>query len=287
MRGYLYILIFLIAFSIPIHSQELWSVPNEDGKKISPALFTDEMKQEGATIYENACVSCHGNPGMQNYAKLSPSPGDVGSDKFQNQSDGSLFYKIRKGRGVMPSFENNFSEEETWNLIAYLRQTNKNYVQATPVATGEKMALLNAKLGYDDNVQKLVVKVTADSLPEAGIKVAAYVKSSFGMYALKKESTNKLGIAYIEIDHDLPADSTGKMVFYAKISKGASTLKVTDTLLVAEPRIITSVIDGRHLWSTSENAPIWLKVIFWSSLITIWGTIIYIVFGLLRINKLK
>lgn len=268
-------------------AQANWTVLPEEAKIISPMLFNEDMKLEGMKTFEKSCASCHGTPEMGNFAKLLPSPGDPANVLFQSQTDGSLFYKIRKGRAVMPSFENLLSEEETWNIIAYIRSFNKNYIQIAPISTGEKVQQLLAKMSYDKNINTLVIKVLVDSLPEEGIKVNAFVKAKFGNYALPKATTNKLGIAYIPVDYDLPADSLGNLIFLAKINKKLSNIKITDTLQVGEPNIIPSIIEGRHLWSTSKNAPIWLKFVFWGTIIIIWGTILYIVIGILGLKKIK
>lgn len=281
-------ILFACTLGNPLLAQDQWIVPATDAQKLSPYIFNDEMKADGLRIYENSCNSCHGNPGTGNFAKLSPSPGDPAADKFQSQTDGSLFYKIRKGRGAMPSFENVLSEEETWGIIAYFREFNKNYVQKTAVDPNEKKVKLTATLLYDDNIYNLVVKAFADSVPEKDINVSAFVKSHFGMYALPKTLTNNLGIAYIPVDNDLPSDSAGNLVFFVKLSKGSNTTKITDTLKVnSEPTIRPAVTEGRHLWSTGKMAPIWLKITFWGTVLGLWATILFIVIGLLGIKKLK
>lgn len=269
-------------------AQEPWVAPASEDKKLSPFLFNEEMKAEGLRIYENSCASCHGIPGTNNFAKLSPSPGDPASANFQAQSDGSLYYKIRKGRGTMPAFEKVLGEEETWNVIAYIRDFNKNYVQKTDVNPNDKPVNLTAHLSYDDNIYNLVVRVLADSAREEGIKVSAFVKSNFGTYPLPKASTNKEGIAYIPVEVDLPTDAKGNLVFFVKISKGTSSLKVTDTLHVnPEPVIKPAITEGEHLWSPAGQAPLWLKITFWGTVIGIWTAIVFVVTGLLKIKKLK
>ena len=48
--------------------------------------------------------------------------GDFSSEEFQTQSDGTLFYKMTKGRGDMPSFEKKIVDpEDRWLIVNYLR----------------------------------------------------------------------------------------------------------------------------------------------------------------------
>lgn len=284
---HLYITLLLLLFHLAPKAQGEWVVTPEESKKLSPFVFNDEMKSEGQRIYDNSCTSCHGTPGMNDFAKLSPSPGDPAGTKFQSQTDGSLLHKIKKGRGPMPSFENALGEEEIWNVIAYIRDFNKAYVQTPPPSTGEKVPVLTASLSFDDNTHSLVVKALSDSTPKAGMRITPFVKGRFGNYPLAKTVTNNQGIAYVSTDMDLPADSLGRLVYYVKINDGLASFKITDTLTVAEPNITMSTIEGRHLWSAAGSEPIWLRLTFWTSIIGIWSAIILIVVGLFGLKKIK
>ena len=52
--------------------------------------------------------------------------------KFQDktvgsQTNGALFWKIREGRGEMPSFRVLLSEEQKWQLVEYIRDISKPF----------------------------------------------------------------------------------------------------------------------------------------------------------------
>lgn len=282
------ILFFLIAcFPAILFAQDEWIVPEPDQLKISPYIFEEEMVTGGEQIYENSCISCHGTPTANNPMVFIPSPGDPASDKFQNQPDGSMFYKISHGRGGMPSFANAFAEEEIWSLIAFFRSFNKNYKQPEFDYGDEVLADLGLSLSFDDNVDKLVVKVTSDGELKEGIQVSSWVVGLFGKYLLGKDTTNESGIAYFNVDPLMPGDENGNLTVMVRAQKGYSIKKTKEQIKMVNPTEKTSLIEGRHLWSTALKAPIWLIVVFNLIIVGIWSIIIYIFIGLLRLKKAK
>jgi len=273
--------------TLSAYSQEEWVVPAPEEKKISQFIFDTDLQVQGQNIYENYCISCHGNPGETDFVKMIPSPGDPASEQFQIQKDGSLFYKVRSGRGSMPGFEDILSEDEIWSIIAYMRSFDENYIQPEFKLEGVRIPKLSMQLDFDYNVDKLVVKVFDEEEPVLNSEVSAFIKGVFGNYNLGKQETNKLGIAYFDVDTKMPGDTLGNLEFIVKAKKSYGYAKVTEKLMVAEARPKTTILDGRHLWSTSKKAPIWLKVSFLLVVAGIWLTILFIIVGLRQIRKLK
>lgn len=88
---------------------------------------------EGKEVYTMFCVNCHGEKGEGNgpvasVAKMDPKPRNHADGKYMNERKAEDLFKIIKigGKGVdksvfMPAFGMILSEEEIWNLIAYLR----------------------------------------------------------------------------------------------------------------------------------------------------------------------
>lgn len=265
---------------------QVWNVPEQEAENVAIFNFDDDFASEGRMTYTNSCLSCHGAPNQGDFTLMSPPPGDVASERFQTQKDGELFYKIKNGRGSMPGFSEGLSDEEIWGVVAYMRSFNNKYVQPKPNLEGIEIPKISLKISFDQNIDKLVVKVFAeDGSPVIESGVSAYIKSMFGKLKLGSSKTNKFGIAYFHIDPSLPGDSIGKRTVLVKASKGYGTAKATQLMKVAKPTIAKSAIEGRHLWSTDKMAPIWLKFLFWSTILGIWSAIFYIVFGLLRIKK--
>lgn len=270
-------------------AQNAWEVPKAEKEKISHFTFDDDFINEGELIYENSCMSCHGNPTQTNFTIMVPSPGDVASESYQKQSDGELYYKILKGRGLMPQFEDVLSSEEIWNLVAYIRKFNDKYVQPIPDLGGIEIPKFIVRLAFDDNVDKLVVKVFSEEekKPVEKASVSTFIKGMFGNFLLGKETTNSYGIAYFDIDTRMPGDTVGNLNVIAKVSKGYGSTKIEQKISMVDPVVHRSAIEGRHLWSVAKKAPIWMIITFNLIGIGIWGAIIYILFGLRKIKKLR
>ncbi len=281
------ILLFACCSAIAM-AQEKWLVPEANNDMLSILIFDEDTQLEGKLIYTRSCRSCHGDPTKKDFTIMSPSPGDVASDLYQDQTDGSLFYKIQKGRGPMPSFENAFSEEEIWSLVSYIRSFNPEYQQKLPNLEGIEIPNLTLHISYDENIDKLVVKVTSDSLEVmADASVKAYIQGMFGKYPLGSEMTNELGIAYFHIDSKIPGDTEGYLDILVKTYKDYGTAKYAGKIQAGNPTIRKSAIEGRHLWSAAKKAPIWMIIIFNMMGIGIWGVIIYVIFGLRKFKKLS
>lgn len=287
MKRYRLIILFCLCFLAVanVNAQSDWQVTAKENEHLSPFLFDDDMVLEGRISYENSCTSCHGTPGQDDFTPMSPSPGDPASDQFQLQTDGALFYKIKLGRGTMPKFEDAFADDELWNLVAYIRSFNKEYKQELPNMEGVEIPEYSMKLSFDENIDKLVVKVFAKKEAQPEVGVTAYVMGTFGKFLLGKAQTNELGIAYIDVDPTMPGDEEGKLQVMVKANKGFGRAKMEEKMTMVAPTIRKSAIEGRHIWSTDKMAPVWLKVSFFITVFGVWIVLFFIVIGLRGINK--
>jgi mono/diheme cytochrome c family protein len=73
----------------------------------------------GRKLFTRSCAECHGPEGAGIEKKHSA---DLQLPEVQNQSDGTLFWKITNGnaRHGMPSFSK-LPELERWQLVLYIR----------------------------------------------------------------------------------------------------------------------------------------------------------------------
>ncbi|MBI2794527.1 MAG: cytochrome c [Ignavibacteria bacterium] len=105
-----------------------WVVPEAAKSVKNP---TDKTNQEnsdvGKSLYTKFCKSCHGKEGFGDGPKAKEldgkdNMGDFSSDEFQKQTDGTLFYKITKGKDDMPAFNKKIKDDEDrWLIVNYLR----------------------------------------------------------------------------------------------------------------------------------------------------------------------
>ena len=138
------LLFILFVFSIGQKAPaQTWVVPDDQKAVVAPFKFTSDMQKQGEQTYLKNCQSCHGILGKDNWAKLTPPPGDLSKEKAQAQTDGELFYRITTGKVPMPEFRNILSEDDRWSVIAYLRASNPKYVQPNPASKSVFMVALN------------------------------------------------------------------------------------------------------------------------------------------------
>ncbi|MEN9444316.1 MAG: Soluble cytochrome f, partial [Bacteroidota bacterium] len=278
----------LTQFLLGSLTAQVWEVPTNESTVISFQTFDDDMVAQGRATFSNSCISCHGTPTQADFTPMSPPPGDVASVSFESQTDGTLLYKIKHGRGGMPSFQGGLADDEIWNVIAYIRSFHKSYKQPIPDLGGAIVPELKLSLSFDLNIDKLLVRVTDDKDSAfADANVTAYIKTYFGKYAMGHAVSDANGFAYFEMDPNIPADSIGNINVIAKANKGYSLGKIDGSVKAGTILQRHSVIEGRHLWSTDKMAPIWLKILFWATIVGVWGTIAFILMGVIRLRNIK
>lgn len=107
------------------HGAKPWLVPTRAKKRRNPVAATAESVKAGALLYRDHCLVCHSATGDGNgpwVEKLATKPKDFTDRGVMNaMTDGEIFWKISKGRGEMPRFDNKLSERQRWQLVNYLR----------------------------------------------------------------------------------------------------------------------------------------------------------------------
>ncbi len=103
-------------------------------------------------------------------------------------------------------------------------------------------------------------------------------------------TTDSTGSVTVEVTKiNLPGDSKGNIILVAKVEdndiignlfveKSAPWGTVTKSSL--------GFFNQRTLWSTRFKTPVWLLFMAYSIILTVWGTLVYLVFQLIKIKKL-
>ena len=125
------ILIFSLAVVVPTsaHEKTGWIAPAEAGKIKSPIEATKASVEKGKEVYEKKCSSCHGTKGDGKgplSSGLNPKPTNFRGSHGEKMSDGEHFWKITNGRGAMPSYAKDLTEEERWHVINYINTFMKH-----------------------------------------------------------------------------------------------------------------------------------------------------------------
>ncbi|MBT8362489.1 MAG: c-type cytochrome [Desulfobacterales bacterium] len=104
-----------------------WMAPQKAAEIKNPFMMEDQSIQRGKDIYVQNCATCHGDD-MQGRtaaeAGLEMGPPDL-KKRISTHSDGDFFWKIQNGRGDMPGFRGDLPENETWDVINYIRDEAK------------------------------------------------------------------------------------------------------------------------------------------------------------------
>jgi mono/diheme cytochrome c family protein len=107
--------------------------PEEFVNKESPGMGSSDV-ENGKRLYDVNCASCHGEKGLgdgPSAAMLSPKPLPIATEAA-NLSDAYMFWRISKGglmqpfKSAMPAWNSILTEEEIWQVIAYIRKLSAN-----------------------------------------------------------------------------------------------------------------------------------------------------------------
>lgn len=108
-----------------------------------PALNNATMIREGAEHYSEMCVSCHLAPGMPDNELrpgMNPKPPTLAT--IPPESPAEQFWIIKHGLKMtaMPAWGRTHSDEEIWNMVAFLQQLPRISAQQYRVLTQEAHA---------------------------------------------------------------------------------------------------------------------------------------------------
>jgi mono/diheme cytochrome c family protein len=125
--GLIFVWAVIASISVPtIIIAHSWKAPKEASDRQNPAPKDQDSIERGKALYRKCCASCHGKNGQGDgplATKLKPKPADL-VHRAIHHSDGDFAWKITNGRGTMPAFKDQLSENEIWDLINYLMSLN-------------------------------------------------------------------------------------------------------------------------------------------------------------------
>ncbi len=100
-----------------------WNVPESAKNKKNPVA--KQGIEKGKKLFDKNCASCHlaDGTGMDAIVKDI----DFTSEAFQNQTDGTIFYKMSEGLegSAMRGYGDDFSEKNLWYIVNYTRTLKK------------------------------------------------------------------------------------------------------------------------------------------------------------------
>jgi mono/diheme cytochrome c family protein len=97
--------------------------PEDESKRKNPLPITNESVLKGQALFTELCASCHGvkASGISNTKTgLSVDTPNL-PNSLKMHTDGDFHWKILNGKDDMPSFKEELSENETWDIVNYIR----------------------------------------------------------------------------------------------------------------------------------------------------------------------
>lgn len=114
-------------FSVATDGTRLEPLPREEFEKITqnPKRPTAASLENGQRLFNTFCAACHGMDGKGNGPVIERGfyPMDLTSVGVKGRTDGYIYAYIRYGGKVMmPSYRENVSSEEAWDIVNYVRK---------------------------------------------------------------------------------------------------------------------------------------------------------------------
>ena len=100
-------------------------------KEVNPVAASEQNIEEGRQSFASYCMVCHGldgqNTGVPFAQTVSPPVPSLASAEVQAYSDGQLKWIIENGiyPSGMPPSKGDFSDEDMWRLVLYIRHLPK------------------------------------------------------------------------------------------------------------------------------------------------------------------
>ena len=283
-----YTIIVILMFSAQGFAQE-WLVPAEQKNVKNPLEYNLSNVQKGKDLYYKNCKSCHGDPGKNNALPLVPPPVDITSEKMQKNTEGELFFKITNGRGGMPQFKTNISEDDRWRIVNYIMNFNPNrepVLVAAPKVKAKIMASVNENEKKVEVFAEHEVNGTYIVLPDAPVTISA--KKYFGKIKIGEVITDSHGRAEFTIPESLIGDEQGNVNMVISLDENYIADMVTlDEARVGQNKQVQPLIKPGVLWSTNENIQIWLLLSYIGAVGAAWSAIAYVVFQLIKVKRLS
>ena len=82
---------------------------------------TGQESANGATVYKSKCATCHGPDGAGTAVGKSLKVADLRSAEVQKKSDDELIQSVSDGKGNMPGFKGNITDDEIHAAVAFVR----------------------------------------------------------------------------------------------------------------------------------------------------------------------
>ena len=203
---------------------------------------------------------------------------------------------IGKGRiGLPPSFKNTWESLDEFKFLAQSDSSAGQEPLSADITI--KKAILSVDTTSLDGVRTVIGELKEKNgnawMPAKDVDMNLSIKRMLGNLSVGDEpvyTSDSTGVSSAEFKRDsIPGDEKGNITLVAKVDDNDTYGTLVTEKTVNWGRAINPPKDffaQRTLWSTSHETPIWLLFTVWSIVISIWGTMIYLVFQVVKIKKM-
>jgi hypothetical protein len=233
--------------------------------------------------------------------KFHPVKGIVINLYLDKDSAGNLLGKVTTDEGgdakaiIPPALKAGWDASSTHKFIG-IAAANKEFDETKAEATITKSKITIDTLS-DGSARSIKVTVSAlqknEWVPAKGVEMKVGVARSASILSAgdaETYTTDSTGTATVEFKKDnLPGDQQGNFVLVAKVEDNDQygNLLVEKTVPWG---VVTkqdnNFFDQRTLWSTRLRTPFWLLFMAYSIVTAVWGSLIYLIFQIVKIKKL-
>jgi hypothetical protein len=203
---------------------------------------------------------------------------------------------IGKGRiGLPPSFKNNWDSLNEFKFFAQSEPPSGQDALSADITI--KKAILTVDTTSEDGARmvtaELKEKIGDAWVPVKDIEMKLGIKRMQGNLSVGDKDTytaDSTGVSSaLFIRDSIPGDQKGIITLVAEVDDNDTYGNLVIEKVVNWGKPTTAQKDffaQRTLWSIGSEAPMWLLFTVWAIALGIWGTIIYLVFQILKIKKL-
>ncbi|MBI3014203.1 MAG: c-type cytochrome [Candidatus Tectomicrobia bacterium] len=110
----------------PVPREAHWEAPRNENLRPNPVPASAESVANGKKLYGKYCAGCHGESGKGDGPgapkDLKPEPANFADPRMMaHEREGGLYWKITRGRGLMPGWEATIPQKDRWDLVNFLR----------------------------------------------------------------------------------------------------------------------------------------------------------------------
>jgi hypothetical protein len=229
--------------------------------------------------------------------KIQPMPGVVLKLFLDESVPENLISKVRtnekgEAKAVLKAL---WDSSATHKFLAVVEATSAEEETTTELDITKAKIVLDTV--NEEGTRKVRAQVLAfengEWIPAKDVELKMGVSRLGGVIKIGEEesyTTDSLGYAEGEflIDSLPAADEKGNIVLVAKMEDNElyGNLSMEKTVPWGAYFTRKSNFNGRSLWATRDKTPLWLLFMAYSIMAGVWGVIVYLVFGLIKIKRL-